>query len=403
MSRTFALGLLALTACSAGVDAGAPAAERVGRATQPVIAGQPSNERAVVLLARYDEDGVRRGLCTGTLVADNLVLTARHCVSVTESQVACAATGEPVVGGAVLSDRDPTSLRVFAGGDAAARSLDIMEADAGGSELVVDDASVICNRDLAFVVLDRKVVGADIAPMRLSGGARVGEALRSVGYGLTEGGTLPTGRVERAGVLVASAGPVVDPVDARVGIGSAEFSVGESTCSGDSGGPTLSASGAVVGVVSRGGGGTPDPENIAGKCIGDKVHVIYTHLGLSRDLVSRAFAAANATPWVEGQPRPGAEADAKPSTSCGGAPCPPPQAREAPPVTSEKTTTSATLDVPRTSTDEGGCRAAPGSPRDVPTALVVAMMCTALARRRRRDARARVTARAALARVCRRP
>ncbi|MCA9585509.1 MAG: trypsin-like serine protease [Myxococcales bacterium] len=389
MSRSFALGLLALTACTAGVDAGAPAGERVGRAAQPVIAGQPSDARAVVLLARYDEDGVRRGLCTGTLVADNLVLTARHCVSVTESQVACAASGEPVVGGAVLSDRDPASLRVFVGGDAASRSLDIMEADAGGSELVVADASVLCNRDLAFVVLDRKVTGADIAPIRLTGGARVGETLRSVGYGLTEGGTLPTGRVERDGVVVASAGPLVDPDDARVGIGSAEFSVGESTCSGDSGGPTLSAAGAVVGVVSRGGGGTPDPQNLAAKCMGANVHVIYTHLGLSRDLVSRAFAAAGATPWLEGQPRPGTARPPEPSAPCGapGAPCATPTPSDEAPPTSEKTTTSATLDVARPTTDEGGCRAAPAGGRDASTALVVIAAASALTRRRRRARR----------------
>ena len=62
------------------------AADHVGRAIQPIVGGIASgaDQDSVVALARF-ENGVRVGLCTATLVAANLALTARHCVSATDA------------------------------------------------------------------------------------------------------------------------------------------------------------------------------------------------------------------------------------------------------------------------------------------------------------------------------
>lgn len=299
-SRCFALLAAALLGCSAETEPGQQA-DRVGRAIQPVIAGVPSSAEhdAVVVLARF-EAGIRKNLCTATLVAPNLVLTARHCVSTTDSSVGCATDGTAIVGAAIHDDYVAPNLVVFAGKDGQVASIvDESVASARGAKLIVDEATSLCNHDLAFVLLDRPV-DAPIATLRLSGGPTWSERVTIVGWGITEAGTLPAQRMEREGVPVTGTGPTLMPNDKRYGIGNAEVLFGESACLGDSGGPAFTRGGALVGVASRVGNGTPrDPANLASTCTGDEVSATYTHLGQSADLVKRAFAEAGNLPVVE--------------------------------------------------------------------------------------------------------
>jgi hypothetical protein len=111
--------------------------------------------------------------------------------------------------------------------------------------------------------------------------------------------------MQRSGLSLVGAGPMAYPDDARYGVGDAEFLLGESACSGDSGSPVLSAAGAVVGVASRAGNGKPrDPSNAASTCLGATAHAVYAELGANVTLATRAFKEAGATPWLEGQPDP---------------------------------------------------------------------------------------------------
>jgi MYXO-CTERM domain-containing protein len=102
-----------------------------------------------------------------------------------------------------------------------------------------------------------------------------------------------------------------------------DFLVGESICSGDSGGPALETrSGAVLGVVSRGGNGQNDPMNPATGCIG--ATNFYAAVNPFRDIVLYAFEQAGKEPWLEGQPDPrlaktGVECTA--DSECRGAVC----------------------------------------------------------------------------------
>jgi hypothetical protein len=296
---------LAFGACAVPTEA--PEQQtHMGRAIQPIVGGRVSgaDQDSVVVLARF-ENGARVGLCTATLVAANLALTARHCVSATDATAACNAAGQPVAGALLHGDRVATTLAVYAttGGVAPDTTVEA-GASAHGTSLVVDaDATTICNHDLAFVILDRALT-APISPVRLAAPASA-DALVVVGFGITELGSLPAQRMRRDGVSLLGLGPMAYPDDPTYGVGDGELLLGESACSGDSGSPAISPLGAVVGVASRAGNGKPrDPSNAASTCLGATAHAVYAELGASQALALRAFAQAGASPWLEGQPDP---------------------------------------------------------------------------------------------------
>jgi len=73
-----------------------PPGERVGVATDSILFGDPSgpDEDYVVQVRATDEMRIERG-CTGTLVAPNLVITARHCISnFVDEPFGCTSGGE---------------------------------------------------------------------------------------------------------------------------------------------------------------------------------------------------------------------------------------------------------------------------------------------------------------------
>jgi hypothetical protein len=308
--------LLPLAVACAGPKAGP-----IGGVRERVVYGDPSpmgGAEDAVLLLRTTIDGGEL-LCSASLVAKNLALTARHCVArVVQGPFNCTPRGElvdnPDAAGRIGADLPADSIEFYGGATPRQAPL------ARGKKLISTLSSSVCLNDVAFVVLDRDV---DIAPLalRLESTTHVGEEMVLVGYGLTESQSAfidyrSQPRLRKPGLEIADIGP--DSIDEGVTSVAPRTLVlkGPSACVADSGGPLLSGAGAVVGVYSLLDGTS---------CVDRDVRNDFAHVPPFRGLIDQAFEAARATAVPERPAKPedgghrdaSAEPDRQPEASSG--------------------------------------------------------------------------------------
>jgi hypothetical protein len=302
MKRAALLGSVVLVACAACVasagSTSAPDDGERGTASLPIIGGTQSDasQNAVVLVFHSSATSSNVEVCSGTLLAPRLVLTARHCVATTDAEAACNADGTATTGGVVHADFDPKDMYVFAGVERPA-TTPIADVSQRGAAIIDDGATTLCNHDMALLLLETPVPNAMIAPVRLDTRPAPDEPVTLVGWGIMDAtAKVPAVRQQRTGQTILAVGP-----SNELGLGSSELEIGEGACEGDSGGPALAAvSGAVIASLSRGGNGTVKPGTAA--CI--QGQNVYTMASGFKDLVLSAYARAGQTPWLEGDPNP---------------------------------------------------------------------------------------------------
>lgn len=246
-----------------------------------------------VLMIRAVLEDEREVICSASLVAPNLLLTARHCVSyLIEGLFSCSIEGELVNGGDGAGELGlhipPESIEVYG------RETPRDEPLARGQQTISTLSETICNNDLAFVVLDR-ALALPVLPLRLGRSAEFGELGMMVGFGLDASQRSidyrEQPRLRKAGLVVSGVGP--DSLEEGVTTVAPRSLIvdGPCGCIGDSGGPLMAeTSGAVLGVYSLQQGAS---------CTADDVRQHLVHVPPFERLILDAFTAAGAEPLPE--------------------------------------------------------------------------------------------------------
>lgn len=309
MTTARPLALWILLAAAVGCADRAPLENRAS-SSAAIVDGEVSgpDQDGVLLLRAVLDHG--ETLCSASLVAPNLIITARHCVSYyTDGIFSCSVQGELTdsVGNAgELGLHLPAEDLEVYGGKKPRKLL------ARGQRVLSTLSPSICNNDLAFVVLDQDVDLPGV-PLRLDRPAQRNEMVTLVGYGVDDQqqslDVQSAVRRQKTALSLSGVGPDsiadgVKDVPPRTLI-----LRGISGCVGDSGGPLLATpSGALLGVYSLQRAETCTDPNV----LHQLVHVEPFH-----DLIDEAFATAGAKPIPEPVNEPDAGREPDPRSSAG--------------------------------------------------------------------------------------
>lgn len=222
-ARAVAAAALAVSACAG------PGPERTGASASAIQGGADDTTHTFVV-------GITDGAstCSGTLIAPNLVLTARHCVADSgSSDVVDCATDVFSAPQAARTFRVTTDAAI-AGAKTTFR----------GAKIFVPDDKTFCGNDIALLMLEANVpasVASPAAPVvspKMTDHARYGKTVAAVGYGITGPGQSDDGKRrirENVPLRCIPGDPTLDCDPKRYDMTASEVLAGDGLCTGDSG------------------------------------------------------------------------------------------------------------------------------------------------------------------------
>lgn len=242
------VGTLPLFTLGCGPEPGDGSDYEVGVVEQPITGGYTDDDDKNIVGIYATNFG---GLCTGSLLTPNLVLTARHCVSQinnSEGQVICGVTKfyPPASADKYLVTFD-TQVPMSPAGFVAVQEV-----------LTAPSDDAFCGNDQAILILKDNVDPKIAKPLvpRVDEKLVAGETYSAVGYGATNDVGAGAGLRRRRDDLKIDC--VAEECSGDF-VKTTEWQGNAGVCQGDSGGPAIDAKNRVIGVTSRGNFGCMDP------------------------------------------------------------------------------------------------------------------------------------------------
>jgi MYXO-CTERM domain-containing protein len=226
--------------------------QTVGEALAEIRGGYTDDaDKAVVGIVGLIE-GFGQGICTGSLIAPNVVLTAQHCVAgitnLVNGGVSCSVTG-------FAAAEPPQNFFVT--------TLSPLPQDQSLYRLVREvvvppGGSLVCGNDQAILILQDLMPPEEAAPLvpRVDEPLVKGEEYSAIGYGATDDLGSGAGLRRRRDDLFINCVAGECPSYA---VTPTEWMGQEGICQGDSGGPSIDTVNRVIGVTSRGSEGCNMP------------------------------------------------------------------------------------------------------------------------------------------------